>query len=222
MNKNIIITLIYIIALVVTISAMIAGLNNETYLTGVTAIDNYTETTANWNVTSGTVTQITDSVIGEHSIQFNIPSGGYQQIRLTFPTPLNTSGTDRLSFWTKRVSKNGNYIYLKIVGTDDLNYFIINNPSIEDKSSWEINEALKTYFTPVGSPNWENITYIEFNESSSPPSHIWNIDGLDFYDETPSLGTLTSWNGVWINIIIAIFVVLIVLTAVLYSFGIIK
>jgi len=163
------------------------------YGTHCNAIDTWTEATTNWTIPfGGTVATSTNRVVGDYSVTFRTLNPARRWITLTLPTPIDTTGTDRLAFWYEIFAKNGTWNGIECHSDNtNSNYFILPNPTILYPTDWSLNEFLKSSFMSIGMPNWANIEIIKFDvTASTPPIFTWGIDGLGFYNGTPTLGTI--------------------------------
>jgi len=154
-------------------------------------IDTWTESTTGWTATAtASVTTDPTHYVGTVCVRATIPNS-VQKIRLTFASPLDTTGTDRLCMWLRTFAKSGNYQYLRC-HTNTSNYYEITTPFINTSTGvWTLNGWRKGSFTPVGLlPRWESIAYIEFQIQGNLPYYAYGMDGLGFYDGQPSLGTI--------------------------------
>ena len=153
--------------------------------------DKYTEATTDWTIVGGgLIATNTDRVIGNYSVTFRTTSGTTRDIVLTPSTPIDTTGKDRLSGWFKIFSKNGIFNHIRCyTDSTGLNYYeLISPPMVISSHDWNLNEFLKSSFTPVGTPDWTNVEQVVFNVTANvPPIFTWGVDGLDFYSHTPSL-----------------------------------
>ena len=124
------------------------------------ATDTWTENISGWSIDSGSISQSTDFVIGNYSIDVDAEWDAHYT-KIDFSESLDASNKTFFSFFGKLVSGH-KYIEKIILGMDDSNYFVLDVNDIAFDDMFRQYQYKLSEFVMVGTPLWNSINYIKF------------------------------------------------------------
>ena len=197
--------LILVLILVLTTGSQYASASKIFDEEPMTNRDEWTELTAwtaQWASNGEETRRDTDSVVGNYSIASSVTNNTCIWMNLTDMGSFNCSqnaGYERLSFWIKWKSQNSISVHpnatLRLFSANGDDYFKLNFGSKLSNSSDEWSPVkvdtgpeseIREGWEHVGSPNWENVTGVEFALIWSVPVNLtMKIDDLYFSKFVP-------------------------------------
>ena len=127
-------------------------------------MDDWTDSLTGWTGT-GMSLDSSDKIEGNNSLK--LQASGNATYTRTFSPAIDLTNATVFHMWTKKVTKNATVNYIRFLAPDSSNYYDYAINTTYEGYDWMETAMQKSFFTAVGSPNWNNVTALEINQTNS-------------------------------------------------------